>query len=189
MGAGELARAPMKSCFSVVQVVFITKGLGEKQRCAASLGDGRFRAVLADADESYVGREHKFLFAGFDLAPMDIHVVGDRGAPFVLPLGIEAQHRLGMHALLEFDFAHSDSDEMKRRIVLAHGDPRHFVHPHQHLPAEEETVVIHVPRHHEFIRSHGYLLCFRHAAIYSRRRRRMGDRSVHAGLVTTIGTS
>ena len=38
MGAGELARAPMKSCFSVVQVVFITKGLGEKQRCTHLTG-------------------------------------------------------------------------------------------------------------------------------------------------------
>ena len=45
MGAGELARAPMKSCFSVVQVVFITKGgLGEKQRCAP-------RALHGNADE------------------------------------------------------------------------------------------------------------------------------------------
>jgi hypothetical protein len=34
MGAGELARAPMKSCFSVVQVVFITKGGSVKNRDA-----------------------------------------------------------------------------------------------------------------------------------------------------------
>ena len=63
-----------------------------------------------------------------------------------------------MDALLEFDLAHSYCDEMERRIVLAHGNPRHLVHPHQHLPAEEEPVVIHVTRHHQFVRCHGRFL-------------------------------
>ena len=37
MGAGELARAPMKSCFSLVQVVFITKGGSVKNRDAPNI--------------------------------------------------------------------------------------------------------------------------------------------------------
>ena len=40
MGAGELARAPMKSCFSVVQVVFITKGGSVKNGDAPLYGAG-----------------------------------------------------------------------------------------------------------------------------------------------------
>ena len=42
-GAGELARAPMKSCSSVVQVAFIAKVLGEIQRCARPERADHFR--------------------------------------------------------------------------------------------------------------------------------------------------
>ena len=45
MGAGELARAPMKSCFSVVQVVFITKGGSVKNRDAPKGSESRFHPL------------------------------------------------------------------------------------------------------------------------------------------------
>ena len=78
-------------------------------------------------------------------------MVGYGSAPDAHPVRLEAQYGLGMDALVECHLAHADRDEVAARIVAAHGHPGELVHPHQHLAAEKETVVVQVSGHYQFI--------------------------------------
>ncbi len=113
------------------------------------------RAVLVHADERDIRREHARLLAGFDMAAENLDMVGDGRAPDAQPVRLKTQHGLQVNALVEGHLAHADRDEVATRVVAAHGHPRDLIHPHQHLPAEEEAVVVQVTRHYEFVGSHG----------------------------------
>ena len=114
----------------------------------------RLGAVVIDADEGDVCGKDNFLVPRFDMAAEHVDMVRDGRSSNRLSLCLEAQHGLRVDAFLEFHFAHADRDEMKGREVFADRDPSDLVHPHQHFPAEEEPVVVHVARHYQFARRH-----------------------------------
>lgn len=114
-----------------------------------AFGNSGLLAAVVDTDKgNRCGKDEVFI-ALLEISRIDLHQIPHGCGSHGIALHIETEQGALGDAFFEFDAVHGDGHEVAAGEFHARGNICDFIHPLQHVAAEEEAIVVQVFRQYD----------------------------------------